>query len=365
MRPVLTLGRFLRRHWLITLLVGGGVALRVLAIVAYRPAILYVDSVWIYLNHLPGSTLPYAATPSPDPLGYNMLMLQPLLSVGNLFTVVLVQHVLGISMAILIYAVLVRRGAWRWLSAVAAAPVLLDGYQVYIEHMIMSDSLFQALLVERSPHSPGTGGRDLDRDRRRRPGRGNHGSRRRRTASRDLPRLCAVRDAEVVVQGGRHRSPHTELCDPGSRIRAIHVHLVTRDFAANTTTATSLYARAATFVDCSTLKAPAEVKQLCPVEPLGSRRSPDFYAHTPLSPVFHAKVPPGMTLQQLETRFAKAAMTQQPLRLTGAVLHDAARLFTRNHDGQSRCPGRAVALPALVPGVSDRRLPVHRRAGRC
>ena len=103
----------------------------------------------IYLNRLPGSTLPYASTPSPDPLGYNMLMLQPLLSVGDLFTVVLVQHVLGIAMALLIYAVLVRRGAWRSLSAVAAAPVLLNGYQVYIEHhVIMSDSLFQALLVE-------------------------------------------------------------------------------------------------------------------------------------------------------------------------------------------------------------------------
>ncbi len=332
-RPIPTVGRFLRRHWLITLLVAGGVALRVLAVVAYRPAILYVDSVWIYLNHLPGSTLPYATSPSPDPLGYNMLMLQPLLSVGNLFTVVLVQHVLGVAMAILIYAMLVRRGAWRWLAAVAAAPVLLDGYQVYLEHMIMSDSLFQALLV----------GAFAALAWNRRPG----------PASIAIAGVCLGAATTVRAVGAPllviflgyvlFVTPKWSFKAAGAALvvlsfalpvagYGLYMSTSSSDFAANTTTATSLYARAATFVDCSTLKAPAEVKQLCPVEPLGSRRSPDFYAHTTLSPIFHAKVPPGMTLQQLETRFAKAAMTQQPLRLTGAVLHDAARLFTWNHD---------------------------------
>ena len=76
-------------------------------------------------------------------------------------------------------------------------------------------------------------------------------------------------------------------------------------------------------------------EQLCPVEPLGQRRSPDYYAHTLSSPLYKAKIPADMTLDQLETEFAKAAMTQQPWRLTGAVLHDASRLFTWNHDNLS------------------------------
>ena len=35
----------------------------------------------------------------------------------------------------------------RWLAAAAAAPVLLDAYQVQIEHTVMSETLFEALLV--------------------------------------------------------------------------------------------------------------------------------------------------------------------------------------------------------------------------
>ena len=70
-RAVVTIGRFARRHWLITLLVAGGVALRILAVVAYRPAILYVDSVWTYLNHLPGSTLSTNRRARPSPARFD------------------------------------------------------------------------------------------------------------------------------------------------------------------------------------------------------------------------------------------------------------------------------------------------------
>ena len=83
-----------------------GIGLRVLTVVAYRPAIMYVDSVRIYLNHLPGSTLPFATTPSADPLGYNLFLLRPVLAVGNLLTVAVVQHLLGLAMAVATYAVL-------------------------------------------------------------------------------------------------------------------------------------------------------------------------------------------------------------------------------------------------------------------
>jgi Glycosyl transferase family 2 len=326
-------GRFLRRHWLISVLVVCGVALRALTIVAYRPAILYVDSVWIYLNHLPGSTLPYASTPSPDPLGYNVFLLQPLLAVGDLFSVVLVQHVLGIAMAITIYAVLVRRGAWRWLAAVAAAPVLLDAYQIYIEHMIMSDVLFEAMLV----------GAFASLAWHRRPGPVSIA-----IAGIFLGTAVTVRAVGaplfvlflayvlIVVPRWSARAFGAAVVTLSVAIPVVGYELYTSTssvhFAANSTKATSLYARAASFVDCTKLDAPAYVRQLCPAEPLGARRSPDFYAHTPASPIFHAKVPPGMTLAQLETQFGRAAMTQQPVRLAGAVLHDASRLFTWNHD---------------------------------
>ena len=50
----------LRRHWLVSALLAAGLVLRVLAQVAYRPALLYVDT----LKYL------YGASPGSDPLGY-------------------------------------------------------------------------------------------------------------------------------------------------------------------------------------------------------------------------------------------------------------------------------------------------------
>ncbi|HEY1489105.1 MAG TPA: glycosyltransferase family 2 protein [Micromonosporaceae bacterium] len=332
-QALVEVGRFLRRHWLISLLVLAGMVLRALAVIAYRPAILYVDSIAIYLNHLPGSPLPGAGWPSPDPLGYNMLLLQPLLSFGDLFTVVLVQHLLGLAMAILTYAVLVRRGAWRWLAALAAAPVLLDAYQVFLEHMIMSDTLFEALIV----------GGFAALAWNRRPG----------PVSIAIAGACLGASVTVRSVGAPLIAialVYVLLALPRWSFKALGTALMVLSilvpvlgyqfymstspsrYGAANTTATALYARAATFVDCSTLNVPASVKQLCPKEPLGKRFSPDYYAHTLTAPLFHVKVPTGMTLTQMESTFAKAAMTQQPLRLTGAVARDAARLFTWGHD---------------------------------
>ena len=46
---------------------------------------------------------------------------------------------------------LLRRGAPRWLAALAAAPVLLDAYQLQMEQMIMPDVWFEALVVAGMP----------------------------------------------------------------------------------------------------------------------------------------------------------------------------------------------------------------------
>ena len=66
---------------------------------------------------------------------------------ANFDAVAAVQHLLGLAMAVVIYLLLLRRGAPRWLAALAMAPVLLDAYQLQIEQTIMPDTWFEALIV--------------------------------------------------------------------------------------------------------------------------------------------------------------------------------------------------------------------------
>jgi hypothetical protein len=125
-----------RQHWLFTVLLTAGLVLRVLTQIAYRPALLYIDSTKYLLNAYPGD----------DPPGYQ-LALKPVLALGSLDLVAVIQHLLGLGMAVAIYLLLLRRGVPRWLAALATAPVLLDAYQLQIEQNVMPDVMFEALIV--------------------------------------------------------------------------------------------------------------------------------------------------------------------------------------------------------------------------
>jgi hypothetical protein len=127
-----------RRHWPFGMVVAVGLALRIAAAIAYRPALVYIDTPR-YLGNDQGGL---------DPLGYTYLLLRPVLAVGGgLAGVATTQHALGLAMAACLYALAIRHGAGRWLATLAAAPVLLDAYQVQAEQTIMPDVLFEALLV--------------------------------------------------------------------------------------------------------------------------------------------------------------------------------------------------------------------------
>jgi hypothetical protein len=125
----------LHRNWLAASLLAAGLVLRVLTLLAYRPAIFYIDTVR-YLYQAQGN----------DPVGYRV-PLRLILAIGNLNMVAAVQHVLGLAIAAIIYLVLLRLRSPRWLAALAIAPILLDAYQLQVEQMIMPDIWFEALLT--------------------------------------------------------------------------------------------------------------------------------------------------------------------------------------------------------------------------
>ncbi|HMD46595.1 MAG TPA: phospholipid carrier-dependent glycosyltransferase [Acidimicrobiales bacterium] len=129
-----------RRHWVMLVLLGLAALLRVIVVLAYRPALLFPDSV-DYLDRAKD------LTPSSwHPLGYPLL-LRVLHVIPDLTVVPVVQHLLVLATAVLLYALLLRLGLRPWLAALGTLPVLFDAFQVIIEQYVLSEAWFEFLIT--------------------------------------------------------------------------------------------------------------------------------------------------------------------------------------------------------------------------
>lgn len=126
----------LRRHWLILIFVVAGATGRILVWSTYRPVLWY--------NGDSGGFLRNALHLSPDPVrssGYSFV-LAALRPFHSLAAVTALQQVLGVALAVACYWALVHFGVRAWLAALAAAPLLLDGYAIQLQQSLLSDTLF-------------------------------------------------------------------------------------------------------------------------------------------------------------------------------------------------------------------------------
>jgi hypothetical protein len=300
-----------RRHWLVAVLLAAGVVLRVLAQMAYHPALIYVDS----LKYL------YGASPGSEPLAYTAV-LRLILLAGDLGTVAAIQHLLGLAMAVAVYVVLVRRGVTRWLAALAVAPVLLDAYQLQMEQTIMPDVWFEALIVAgvavllwrpavTTPFAIAAGL--------------VLGSSATFKQLGELLVLPAV--LYLLVAGGRRAItaafalvvafllPILGYCGV-SYARTGHFWLAHKQPSIG---------RLLAAADCATLKLPAAARPLCPT-PAEQAMGPDWLEHSGKSPLFQAAVPAG-TRGRLIAELGAAIRHQQPVRVAAAIAGDSLRLF--------------------------------------
>ncbi|HET9897854.1 MAG TPA: hypothetical protein VFQ44_23240 [Streptosporangiaceae bacterium] len=306
----------MRRHWLVAILLSAGLALRILATIAYRPALLYVDTVKYLYNAYPGA----------DPVGYKV-PLKLLLAVGNLELVAVVQHLAGLAMAATIYVVLIRRGAWRWLAALATAPVLLDAYQVQIEQTIMPDVWLEALIVA---------GTALLLTRRLRLGfviaggfiLGLSATVRQVGEILIIPALVYL----VAAGGGWRTIFHRSIALTAGFAVPVIAYMtgsqaITGHFwLASGSISISTYGRMASAADCAKLRIPAYERALCPT---ARQRSfgIDWLDHSAHSPLKRYHPPGGLSKYAIVASFDHTVAEQQPARVAGAIMRDAAKLF--------------------------------------
>jgi hypothetical protein len=302
--------------FLVTL--GAAAVVRVVLAVTFAPAFLMSDGPEYlgYAHHL---------SPNPDrPVGYS-IFLRGLSEVsGSLAPVTSVQLVLGLLGALAAYVLLRRWGVAPWVATLATVPMLFDAMQLLFEHAVLSDMLFDFLVLvavaalawSPTPHVGTT------------------------LLAGGLLGLATV--VRVVGEPTVVLAALFLLLVAGSwRARVVHVVLVLAAFAVPVTAyaawyhdahgswalsqtgGRALYMRTTTFVDCSQVQLPRYERVLCPQEPLGQRKDPTWYGwHSP-DTVPKLQPPPGVSDDQAMHDFAIRAIKAQP----GSYVRDVARDF--------------------------------------
>jgi hypothetical protein len=306
----------LRRHWLFAILLAAGLAMRVLAQIAYRPALLYIDSVkYLYVAN------------GADPVGYRVL-LKPLLAIGNLDLVAAVQHLLGLGMAVALYLLMRRRGVPRWLAALGTAPILLDAYQLQNEQTIMPDTLFEALIVtglalllwHPTPRRWMIigGGAAL-------------GASATVAQIGEVLVLAAAVYVLVAVPGWRARLRRaTAVCAAFALPILIYCSISLAQnghFRLAYTGTNEIYGRLVLATNCQALNLPAYEQALCPTPEQAVQLGIDGLEHDPASPLRLYVPPLGRSFSSVVSDFNQRLELHDPAGVALAIGKDAAKLF--------------------------------------
>jgi len=238
-----------------------------------------------------------------------------------------VQHVIGLAMGVAIYVLVVRLGARRWVAVLAAVPILLDAYQLQIEQNIMSETLFEALILaavvlllwKRPLTIPvlATGGVLL----------GLSATVRAVGVALVFP---AVVFALVAGSGGWQRLRRAAIIGVAFVFvvgaYGSYAWIKSGDFELSRGDAYLLYGRAATIVDCRGLDLPRYERVLCPQEPLDDRLGPNDYAHHSPYPG-RVVLPPGKDRDEVLRDFTRRVFVHQPFALARHVGTDFLKGF--------------------------------------
>src|ERR1700728_1996213 len=302
-------------------------ALRVAAELGYRWQSWFNDSF---------SYVRAAVTLTPNttrPSGYPLYLW--LLSPAHSYLLVTAsQHLMGLLVAVMIYALARHRfGAPAWLAVLATLPVLYDGFEIQLEHLVMSDTLFLFLamaavtIVLWSPRPSWraclAAGLLLGASSAVKP--------------TGLPLLAAFAVYVIVVnwRGWRSMLAGLVACGVAFAVPVLGYEAWYKsahgEFAMTDSTGVFLYSRVMTFADCSRMSLPTDLLPLCTSVPPDQRAIAQAYIWTPVSPLDRYSEPMfSPTVNKLAERFAIAAIEAQPLDYARAVWDDTVRSFDWN-----------------------------------
>ena len=316
-----------RRHWLFALVAGGGVAIRIVVLLAYQQALIFPDSKR-YLQYAQGFLHDQWIPDWLRTSGYSLLLM-PAVAARNLTVVAAVQHLLGLVTAVLIYALLVHYGARRWLAVLATVPVLFDPLQLDIEQYVLTDVSATFLLVvalvvlawkrERiGTWTPLVVGLLLGLA----------------TVIREPDILVAIPVAGYLAVVLRHRKRRAfraillllaGLLPPVLGYVA-WVHTWYGTFGFTTYSNEFMYGRVVQFADCTGLQLPGYEQQLCPPHQIAAA-DPDWFMWASQSPQVTLKPAGGLSKPQVVGDFTKRIIEHQPLAYLQAVTGDIVYSF--------------------------------------
>jgi hypothetical protein len=134
-------GRLWRDHRLFIIVAAVSLLPRILAALAYRPAMLTADS-FLYMQEAAKGTLGEIR-----PSGYSFFLGVLQYVPHPLLAVTTAQHLLGIAIAALVYGLLRQRGLPAWGATLAALPTLFDPRQIALESYILPDTVYTIVIL--------------------------------------------------------------------------------------------------------------------------------------------------------------------------------------------------------------------------
>ncbi|HEY6932404.1 MAG TPA: hypothetical protein VI452_03325 [Marmoricola sp.] len=308
-------------------------ALRALVMVAYRPMLLFSDS-FGYLKHT--HTLHFSVI---RPAGYLIFVWPEVNLLHSQAAIGVVQDLLGLGIAVACYAFALRRGLPRWVAVLVTVPVLFDPLQLVLEHYVLSDVLFEALLAAAClvllwsprPTLLAVVGAGL------------------LVAACTLSRgagtllLGAFVVALVCLRVSWRKAVAFLLAGlVPLAAYAVAFHAQYHRYALELAGPRFLYARLAPQVHCDQVDLPSYEVPLCPSAPVGHRWPIDWYMwHGHRAPQWHVSAPPGMSRLAMIKDFDERVLRAEPVAYAASVLRQFALGFS---------PSRRTHIYGSPPG---------------